>query len=362
MKNMEKKMRKLYSVFLVFLFCVSAFEVGCSKKEASEEILTKEIIPELYFQTKENNDNYRFNAARNFTFDDNGNLYIFDYMENYINKYDKNGEFITSFGKQGKGEDEFEHLMAIKVIGDKLLALDSIAVLTFSLDGEFLSKTPFKGKAMSDQPRIFEDGHFVGDSIVSDEIKRVLSYRDPEGNELQRISFYDLREFFPDLEEGKDFFLNDSQTRLHLYDFAVDGGVLWAATDKFAVYKYKDGASDTLVTGPDTPLPFPEDQREELTAKQTKMKETMPMLHSYVPQYYQLLYHLFVGEDQDIWLYVHSWERTGFVRYTPDGKEKGFYTVQADFDMARAILQVYKNNLYFMVPSRKEVKIYRADY
>jgi hypothetical protein len=50
------------------------------------------------------------------------------------------------------------------------------------------------------------------------------------------------------------------------------------------------------------------------------------------------------------------------VRYTPDGKEKGFYAVQADFDMTRAILQVYKDKLYFMVPSRKEVKIFRADY
>ena len=103
---MEKTMRKKYSKLLVLVFVLSASLIGCSREEIPEEIIVSEIIPELYFQTQEGEKGNRFNAARNFTFDEDDNLYIFDYMENYINKYDKKGEFITSFGKQGKGEDE----------------------------------------------------------------------------------------------------------------------------------------------------------------------------------------------------------------------------------------------------------------
>ena len=164
------------------------------------------------------------------------------------------------------------------------------------------------------------------------------------------------------MEKGKDFYLNDYQTRLFLFDFAQDGSVIWASSDQFKINKYKNGSSSAILTKKATSLPFPEEKRIELAEKQAKLNETMPVLHMYVPDKYQLIYHLLVGDDGDIWLYVKSKERTGFVRYSTEGIEKGFYTVQGDFDVTKAIVQIFRNKLYFMVWGRKEIKIYKADY
>ena len=94
--------------------------------------------------------------------------------------------------------------------------------------------------------------------------------------------------------------------------------------------------------------------------KKAKIK---PPLFMYVPDYYQLVYHLLVGPEGDIWIYLKSQEKTGFLRYSENGSLKGFYTVDADFDITEAdqIVRIHKNRMYFLVKGRKALKVYAAD-
>ena len=83
----------------------------------------------------------------------------------------------------------------------------------------------------------------------------------------------------------------------------------------------------------------------------------------YVPDYYQIIFHLLVNEDGDIWIYLKSLEKTGFLRYSAQGNLKGFYMVEADFDITDAdhILRIHNNRMYFLVKGRKSLKIYTAE-
>ena len=80
-----------------------------------------------------------------------------------------------------------------------------------------------------------------------------------------------------------------------------------------------------------------------------------------VPDSYQLIHHLVVAESGDVWLYVMSQERTGLQRLSATGEEKGFYTVDADFDLLSARLTTANGLLYVMVPSRAETAIYTVE-
>ena len=77
------------------------------------------------FETVSEDADYSFTAARNMALDSEGNLYVFDYMDNFIKKFDQSGKHAVTFGGQGEGEGQFSHLMDIRIFGDRLMALDS---------------------------------------------------------------------------------------------------------------------------------------------------------------------------------------------------------------------------------------------
>jgi hypothetical protein len=79
-----------------------------------------------------------------------------------------------------------------------------------------------------------------------------------------------------------------------------------------------------------------------------------------VPDRYQIVYHLLCGPDGDVWVYVKSRDRTGFLRYSKDGKFEGEYEVRADFDMMKAIVRIFNDSMYFVVNERERVKVYSA--
>jgi len=274
-----------------------------------------------------------------------GSIFTFDYEEYKVKKFDRNGRFLLEFGGTGTGPGQFTHLTGIRAFGDKLLAVDSVGLLTFGLDGRFLNKTAFPEEITPNHSLALEDGRYVGFQIVAAELKAVLTLRSPQGRELDRLASHDLKEFFPELKAGEEFYLSDEYARDYLYALSPDGDVLWAASDAVRVHLYSGGRSRVIVAENLTPVPFPEDERAKLARRKASAK---PPFFVYVPDRYPLLRHLAVGPDGDIWVFVQSRERTGFMRFTKDGLPKGFATVQADFDVARSVVRVLGGRMFFI--------------
>jgi hypothetical protein len=348
---------------LVFLAVLLFFNNGCnSQSNKTAEIMSGTIKPELFFQTREDDPEYSFPSARDMAFDSEDSFYIFDYFDNTIKKYDSNGEHLKTFGGKGQGAGEFTHLTGIRNVGNRLLAVDSVGLLSFNLDGYFLNKKSFAEEVLTEYPAIFDEGDYVGQQIHAAELKVILTFRSSMGEEYDRLAFYDIREFFPEIDEGEDFFLSSEHARSYRYALNQEENILWAASDEFKIYRYHEGEGKSIVVISEdySPVPYPAEEKEALLEKKAKIK---PPLFLYVPEIYQLIFHLLVGPEGDIWIYLKSLEKTGFLRYSAQGSLKGFYTIDADFDVTEAdqIVRIYKNRMYFLVKGRKSLKIYAAD-
>ena len=346
------KSRTLFTLFVIILLFFSA----CS---SDNQIFVGELDPALMFESRSEEVNFSFTAARNIAMDSEGNLYIFDYLDNSIKKYDHNGQHVVTFGGQGEGDGQFSHLMDIRVYEDRLLALDSVGTLAFTLNGDFVEKTPFLEEIVCEYPQVYRDGRFAGTRFSQSEVSKSLTLRDPNGIEVAKLAEYDLREFFPKLEAEKDFFVQDYQARFYVHSFREDGSVIWASSDECRVNTYKNGASALLFSEDFAPLPIPAEQVADMEKSAERARQN-PMLHMYVPKFYQIVQHLLAAPNGDIWVYVKSSEKTGFLVFSKDGKLKSFYAVNADFDMTRIQVQMFENAIYYIVTGRNSVKIYSS--
>jgi SAM-dependent methyltransferase len=311
------------------------------------------IRPGLVFRSE------AFGAARDFTFDAEGDLFFFDYLDNMIRKFDPIGRELLSFGGNGEAGGPFTHLMEIEVFGDRLIALDSVARFTFDLEGRLLDRQGFGDEIVCEQPVVSRDGTFVGERLADPEAKDILTYRDDEGGEIARLESYDLSDLIPAIRPGVDFFLDMNHMRSYRYGYLADGAPVWATTDTFRVLTLRDGRARELITGSYTPVAVPVEERADMQARSASLPAPLFM---YVPEHYRLIHKLFVGMDGDIWIYVQSVERTGLLRYTAQGREKAFYALEAGFDVGDedVVIREYRGDIWFMVPARGEVAVYRA--
>ncbi len=296
-------------------------------------------------------------AARDLAVDDSGNVFVFDYDDYVIRKFSSSGDVLATFGGPAGEPGGFQHLMAIRVVGDSLLALDAGAISVFDLSGRLLSSQVFSDTVVSDFPRIHPSGEWAGEWIVEETAEKTLTYRDPAGRERSRVAGYRLDEFFPGVEPGEMFFISPTQARSFVYDFLPDGRLVWAVTDELHVF-VGDDRDDPLYSASWSPLAFPADMVQAMRERQAELG---PPLFMNIPEDYQLIQHLLVDEEGDIWLYVMSVDRTGFLHLSDQGRELGFHAVEADFDLLSARVTAAEGRLYFLVTGRDETRILVAD-
>jgi len=153
----------------------------------------------------EEDENYVFYRARGISVDSEGNILVLDAGNNRIQKYDKDGKYLQSIGKQGQGPGEFERPSTLYLdTDDNIYVEDSGSkVIIFDKEGEFkntitlteftrpimrelgvtkegnlIAQTMSRGERKSDMPMDY-DSFFNIDLINSDGaiIKTLASFR-----------------------------------------------------------------------------------------------------------------------------------------------------------------------------------------
>jgi hypothetical protein len=193
---------------------------------------TGTIRPQLAFVISEETG---LTNARDLTVDASGNVFVFDYDDYLIYKFNPAGEALGTFGGPAGEEGGFQHLMAIRALGDSLLALDAGALSVFDLSGRSMRHRPFTDTITCDLPRLHHSGEWAGGWIIQETAEKALTYRGADGREQARVDGYRLGELFPGVEPGVRFFIRTTQARSYLYDFLPDGRLAWAASDKLEV-------------------------------------------------------------------------------------------------------------------------------
>ncbi len=153
-------MRKSLFVLLIIFFITTSF---CGKKDENKikeefkngiKIIHNPALPlkgEVILKLKEV---FKIDASDvdaqdppefgEFRKDKDNNIYINDYRNRRILKFNKAGEFQISFGGKGEGPGEFQYIRSFKKIGDKLIVWGRRKFSTFNISGKFLNEKRVK--------------------------------------------------------------------------------------------------------------------------------------------------------------------------------------------------------------------------
>lgn len=168
---MERKIRFLV-IGILLISCSLSFLGG---KSQVKDITLKE---KMTIGKDETDSNQIFYYLVGSFVDSKNNYYLLDKGNFRIQVFDKEGKFIRTIGKKGRGPGEFASIMAGAVYDKKyvLAADDSIQrINVYDLEGNFVSSFKIKGK--------------VSDLICSHDNKIFIAYPDTEG---RLIHEYDL--------------------------------------------------------------------------------------------------------------------------------------------------------------------------
>jgi len=296
-------------------------------------------------------------AARDLTVDTAGNVYIFDYDDYAIRKFDPEGVLLVAFGGTGEEPGRFRHLMAIRALGDSLVAVDEGSMSVFDPDGGLRSRRAFADTVVCDYPRLHPDGRWAAEWVIEETAEQALTYRNADGTERSRPASVSLTDLFG-VAPGEMFFVNRTEAPTFLFDFLADGRLVWVVSDRLEVRVNADGHDDRLFEMDAIAVPYAAEEIAELQARRARLS---PPLFMNVPQHYQIVHHVAVDESGDIWVYVLSNERTGFLRLSPLGEETGFFGLEAPFDPLAARVTAANGRLYFLVAGRDETAVYSVE-
>ena len=151
---------KLISVVLFVSTCVLL--TSCQKQKAEwkgtieevdgvkvvknpEEPLYGELVFDLEEDLsigREDDDNYMFFRIGEIKVDAEGNIYVFEYGNKRVQKFDRDGKYICTIGAEGQGPGEYQYPFSL-LINDKtgvLGVVDRRKLVVFDMDGKYLDK------------------------------------------------------------------------------------------------------------------------------------------------------------------------------------------------------------------------------
>jgi hypothetical protein len=137
---------------------------------------------------REDDDNYLFYDPRNISVDEQKNIYILERGNHRIQKFDKDGDYLQTIGKEGQGPGEFERPYSLVLDkNNNIYVSDRRKIHFFNPNGEFIKTTP-----LSDQINNFfvpSEGNIFGlmTQRAEKERTRLIVKMNSEGKILKNI-------------------------------------------------------------------------------------------------------------------------------------------------------------------------------
>jgi hypothetical protein len=105
----------------------------------------------------------RFSNIMDLDADTEGNIYVCDAMSSSIKKFDKDGNFVKSIGRLGKGPGEFEFPTSFVVLEDTLYLGDHFAkrMIKYDTDGNFIENI-YVPKGLPQRVKTIGKDKFIG--------------------------------------------------------------------------------------------------------------------------------------------------------------------------------------------------------
>lgn len=225
-------MKKSAIILLIFVFFVTAYSFPLLSKNKNKTFSFEE---DMSIGLEYGDESLMFGGISNICLDTKENIYISDWKNSRIQKFDTNGNFLESIAlKKGQGPQEVSRFPGMAVNAEGIISiLDSRAnkVLILNEHGEFLQyfKTSFRASDIA---------FYSSESVVLLGFKenKILHVYDLEGNHL--LSFGSPFEIPSKYSQYKDM----PNLKLPMrFDCSEDGRIFVLNPHKYEIHVYKDG-------------------------------------------------------------------------------------------------------------------------
>jgi hypothetical protein len=318
--------------------------------ENSMEFEEELLIPES------DGKNYVFVKLSSLNLDENSNIYVLDSREAKVMVFNKQGNFLRSFGKKGAGPGELDvpgHLNIFR--RDQITVKDggNRRITFYSLEGEYKGSLSAAGFASGDM-KIDTKGNIfcIVTAFVDGQRRNELQKFDSSLNYLKTFDYSDAP-----MEKELAFFLASPCFAVLKGDFIAYGN-----PDKDYEIKIYDNEGTLVkrILREDSPERIPEDEIEYATRGVSKNLEI------YIPKYYPPYYNIFVDDEGRI-ITLRRNKMLEKVKYFDVFSAEGNYLtstrLRGDFDGYRC---VWKNEKLYTMGSDEDglpvVRIYQIKW
>jgi hypothetical protein len=218
--TMKIKIRHLLIIILIFFFVFAeskenqkpkwkgkiAKEKGIKVVNNPKEPLYGELKYELEEDLsigKENDDHYMFYRILDLKIDEDENIYVLEFGNKRIQKFDRFGKYLCTIGRQGQGPGEYQRPF-LMILDDKngiVGVQDQLTLKLFNKDGNYLNRD-IVFAASNNQLVVDPNGNFWGVGFESENLNtgksnffRVLIKYNPQGKIEKKVARFSYEIF-----------------------------------------------------------------------------------------------------------------------------------------------------------------------
>lgn len=114
-------------------------------------------------------DNYLLAGPTDIIKDSEHNLYIMDFKNYRVQKFDSHGKYMATIGAQGQGPGEFDKSLTMNMCNDSLLYVTDSRngrIQVFTLNGDYVKTVRMRIQNLSNKVRLYSDGTFVSKTFL----------------------------------------------------------------------------------------------------------------------------------------------------------------------------------------------------
>ena len=300
--------------------------------------------------------NSMFSELRSIQLDDQENIYALDMKEIKIKVYDKNGKFLRSFGKKGKGPGEIETPIRMEMNRDRRIVIDDMGnnkLIFFGLDGTCVKELP-TGKywalirfKFDSKGNIYADTRTYEETKMTSELKKF----DPEFKPLATFASFE--------EKRTDRRLIRAFSPVFSLQMRTDDCLVWtiAQTEKyeFTIINTAGKTVKRIIREPDT-VKIAGAMKDRLIQESWGEKGIPADVKFEVPSHFPAVYYSIIDDEDRLFVSTYaSEEKDGdYLRYYDVFDSEGRYVAKFCLPEREMVFQVKRDKLYCMVQESEE--------
>ena len=295
--------------------------------------------------------NSMFSELRSIQVDDEENIYALDMKEIKVKVYDKNGKFLRSFGKKGKGPGEIDTPIRMEMTRDGKIVIDDMGnnkLIFFGPDGSCIKELPTGKYWALIRFKFDSGGNIYADTRAYEETKMTSELKkfDPDFKPLATFASFEERR--PDRRLIRVF------SPVFSLQMRGDDRLVWttAETEKYEfTIVNTDGKIVKRIVREPSPVKITGVLKDRLIQESWGEKGIPAEVKFEVPSYFPSVYYFIIDDEDRLFVGTYAYEEKDgdYCRYYDVFDAEGRYIAKFCHPRREMVFQAKKGRLYCMV-------------